>query len=339
MKKILTILTILFATLFLVSCIELEENLIGISIDWTPQETYFLDEIVNLEELNINVLAQFETQTVTLSLDNEEISIYGSGVIIDDQGNILLNTSELGTFTVTFAYKGKITTVTFTTVISPEAVSASVALVETLATTMQTQLGQDDGKENLTWATLYSLVQQYDSATALVNQLETGALKTDLLTRLNVVTALFQSVTALDMSNKTIPVNNLSLLRVFVNLQTLNISNIGIHDFWAFPNLPNLQTLVAVGNEVPDLNLLPILPSLKYLDVSDNNIIDVNGLRIGLTPKFQNLETFIVSNNLITDFEGMRSQTKLHTLIASNANRLQAGNFDSLFCICKSTIT
>jgi hypothetical protein len=331
MKKILTILTVLLASLFLASCIELEENLLGISIDWEPQQTYFLDEIVDLESLNINIVAEFQSQTVTISLDNEEVSVYGSGVMVDDQGNIFLKTSELGTFTVTFAYKGKITTVTFTTVISPEAVTAAVETAETLLVVFVEELADDAGKANLTWITLFTVVDAYSSATALVNQLETSPLQTELIARLNAITAVFQSVTALDFSDKTIPVNNLSRIGTFVSLQTLNISNVGIHDFWAFPNLPNLQTLIATDNSVPDLNLLPVLPNLKHLDVSNNNIIDVNGLRVGVTPKFQNLETFIVSNNLITDFEGMRSQAKLETLIASNANRLRAGNFDALF--------
>jgi hypothetical protein len=322
---------LVLATAFLASCVEIDDTLLGIDLSWEPDETYYLDDIVNLDDFDIEILAEFETQTVNVSIDDGDVSVYGDGIVVDENGNIFLNTSELGTFTVTFAYREKTTSFTFTTVLSPQTVTSAVELAELEMTVFFDGYGDDAGQSGLTWNSVWGLFMAYETANELLDGFEEGVLKTELSGRLDTIIEQLSAVEELDMSGKTVPVNNMRLLAIFTNLVTLDISNVGIHDFWAFPELVNLETLIATDNTVPDLNLLPVLPNLTYLDVSNNNIIDVNGLMADNQPKFPLLDTLVISGNLVTDFEGLRLQTTLDTLIARRVNRLTQGNFDALF--------
>lgn len=140
---------------------------------------------------------------------------------------------------------------------------------------------------NLTREIFIDAVEAYNAVPAFLTKVKgiDGLLadddKTALYTRYKSLTAYYQSITALDLSNQGISSDDLAELAIFTGVTDLNLSgNKGITSLANLAHMTQLEALDLSGTDITDLNDLPNHTGLKNLNLSGNKgVTDLSALK------------------------------------------------------------
>ena len=125
-----------------------------------------------------------------------------------------------------------------------------------------------------------------------------------------------QAVTRMDLDPEwqqylpqATPIQDISGLENFTNLESLDLSSQAITDISALQGLVNLTSLSLAGNPVGDIAPLAGLTNLKILILSNSQAQDYSALA-----NLVNLEVLLLDNSTLTDVSPLASLTNLQTL-------------------------
>ncbi|MCF6413000.1 leucine-rich repeat protein [Collinsella tanakaei] len=161
---------------------------------------------------------------------------------------------------------------------------------------------------NLTREIFIDAVEAYNAVPAFLTKVKgiDGLLadddKTALYTRYKSLTAYYQSITALDLSNQGISSADLAKLALFTGVTDLNLSgNKGVTSLSNLPNSIQPKTLNLSSTGIADLNSLTTLTNLESLNLSNNkDIVSLTSLS-----SLTNLETLDISGTGVTTLESL----------------------------------
>jgi hypothetical protein len=135
-------------------------------------------------------------------------------------------------------------------------------------------------------------------------------------TESDITQAEAQAVTRMNLSNELqsyiseeIPINDLSGLENFTNLETLDLSQNSVSDISPLAGLTKLTALSLAGNPVADVSPLAGLTNLKLLILSGSQAQDYSALANLVT-----LEVLMLDNSAITDLSPLVALTNLRQL-------------------------
>lgn len=215
----------------------------------------------------------------------------------------------------------------------------SLAKAEQWKHTIETQMGDDNGKANLTWQALIFGHYWFDTAKEEIEKLSSD--KTALTSRWNVIDTYYKSITAMDMSNKTeVPegyAKSVDVFSIFPNLTKLDISNTGLSDFGignSGANLVKLEDLNLSGLSCTSANTLfgglSGLDSLKVLNISNiEGVTDIGGL-VGAGVA-DTITTLDISNTKVTKLESVwATENKFPALKTLTAHGLELESISGL---------
>ena len=156
----------------------------------------------------------------------------------------------------------------------------------------------------LSWATLEQAVDAYQEANTFVTSGD-GKNWPNAQERFDTLTAYYQNITALNLSNQDLSDADLAELDFFTGVTDLNLS--GNKGVTSLSNLPNmaLKTLDLSGTGVSDLSSLTGLTALETLNLSNTRISDLTALK-SLTA----LETLDISNTGVTKLDSLITEGK-----------------------------
>ncbi len=112
---------------------------------------------------------------------------------------------------------------------------------------------------------------------------------------------------------KDVPVNDLSVLNVFVRLKELDFSGTAITDISPLADVQSLMTLRATNSPVRDLTPLSFLTSLENLDVSNTPVEELKPLQ-----NSRNLKTLNCAGTQISSLSALEYLESLQSLDCSN---------------------
>lgn len=214
--------------------------------------------------------------------------------------------------------------------------SSALTSAESWKTALETSLGDDGGKANLTWDALITSVYWYRQAQTYVSELGddvSAEAKTEAQNRLTALTDYYSNrVTKLDMSGKKDSKYAISTgaLTDFKALTDLNLSDTGIKETGGLKDLTNLTKLDLsknTGINNTHLGALVGLENLTDLNLSGTSVSDIGGLASDSSKAASKLQTLDISDTPVTKLECVwNSSAKkpafsaLATLNAKNLN-------------------
>ena len=112
---------------------------------------------------------------------------------------------------------------------------------------------------------------------------------------------------------------DISLLKGFVNLEELNLSDNMIFDISSLSSLTNLTTLYLNNNRIEDITPLSNCVSLRYVDLSKNYGLNADGTERGISDvsplyNISSIEFLICTDNLISDVKGIEKMKSLQSV-------------------------
>lgn len=129
-----------------------------------------------------------------------------------------------------------------------------------------------------------------------------------------------RAVTRMDLDNELqqylpqgSPIQELSGLENFTNLESLDLSSQAVADISALQGLTRLTSLSLAGNPVSDISPLAGLTNLQILILSNSQAQDYSALA-----NLVNLQVLLLDNSTITDLTPLTSLTNLQTLYLAN---------------------
>lgn len=159
------------------------------------------------------------------------------------------------------------------------------------------------GKDTFEWATLEHAVDAYEAAADFVKNPPSAV--TDAETRYAVLTAYYQSVTTLNLSNQNLGSGDLTKLAIFTGVTELNLSgNKGITGLSGLGGLTALEALDISGTGVTTADVLVsgdalAFPGLKTLTAQNLSLTSLSALA-----QIVSEEGFNANNVTLWDFTG-----------------------------------
>ncbi|MFC1651004.1 leucine-rich repeat domain-containing protein [Candidatus Latescibacterota bacterium] len=141
-------------------------------------------------------------------------------------------------------------------------------------------------------------------------------LETAIREALNILTGPITSedlakLTELDASERDI--SDITVIKLCVNLQTLNLNTNQISDISPLSNLTNLESLDLSSNQISDISSLSGLTNLQWIYLHINQISDLSPLS-----SLTNLINLNLGDNPISDLSPLSSLTNLISLVMEN---------------------
>ena len=121
------------------------------------------------------------------------------------------------------------------------------------------------------------------------------------------------SLTELDLSNQGLTSSDIADLKLFKNLQTLNLNGNNVSDISVLANCTSLTRLALTGNGISDISPLAKCTKLTTLYINENNISNVSALS-----KCTALDTLYLDKNKLTNISGLEYCNKIRVLHINN---------------------